>query len=387
MTDLRFETSDGEYLHLEGADGTTYRLLIDDGVRRALRKDVATEQDALKISPRDIQLEVRAGLSIDDIVAKTGATFEYVEKFAAPVLAELAHVVSSAQSVRITMAGDRYSETTQVEFGTVIATRLAGLGIVSSTWSAKKSDNGGWQVHCHYDQQVATWAFDPKKLALSPENENAISLSTQQSLTDGPVPKLRPVVITSGDIAQTQLISPEDLPTPPVLRSVSTATQTPSAAEVEETAIAPAAPEAKTSTDGPATVVPGGADDLSHTANLLDALRKRRLDRELGTTEGSATAVDEQPITTTGFVPPFGAETRTVEPAGALAAQTESGFEEESGFEAETGFEAEIEPEVAAEFDSFVEEPVTEELKPKKPGRTSMPSWDEIVFSTKTDED
>ncbi|MEY4391281.1 MAG: hypothetical protein RLZZ400_1024, partial [Actinomycetota bacterium] len=107
MVELRLESSDGEYLVLESPDGNSYRLLIDEGLRKAVRRESVSPDDSNRISPRDIQLEVRAGVSIDELATKTGASLEYLEKFAAPVIDELAHVVKSALSVRITMAGDR----------------------------------------------------------------------------------------------------------------------------------------------------------------------------------------------------------------------------------------------------------------------------------------
>ena len=398
MTDLRFESSDGEYLLLEGADGTSYRLLIDDGVRRAIRRDVVTDADAAKVSPREIQLEIRAGLTIEDIVAKTGASFDYVEKFAAPVIDELAHITSSALSVRITMAGDRYSETTQVEFGDVIANRLATAGVVNYTWTVRKSDNGGWQLHCNYGDKIATWAFDPRKLALTPENENAISLSTQQSLTDGPIPKLRPVVVTDHIDGATNSQPTEVISTPaapaveepaasPFLRSVAPVAQTP----VAETAAAPVAPAAQVTTPSAAPAVTAAASAapaneapaLSETANLLDALRKRRLERE-GVTERP------EPVTSGFIVPSFDDDTFEDE------ATQESAYEDELSQEIEV--ESTITAPVTVIHDNYTdadtqaielpaEEEVVEEAKPKKPGRTSMPSWDQIVFSTKPEDE
>jgi len=387
MSDLRFESSDGEYLHLESADGTSYRLLIDDGVRRAIRRDVINEQDSVKISPRDIQLEIRAGVSLEDLVAKTGASFEYVEKFAAPVIDELAHIVKSALSVRITMAGDRYSDTTQVEFGDVIANRLAATGDVNYSWSARRSDNGGWQLHCRYGDNVATWAFDPRKLALSPENENAISLSTQQSLTDGPIPKLRPVVITGNPEAAAPAPEAEPVAKAPVTELISIVTQqaaTPAVAPQSVASVEPSSvvqgnftqdlgktaefegvvPFGRESSQEPAPASQS-TEDLANTADLLDALRRRRLERERETLES-----------TSGFVPPV-----IDEPISREAAAEE--FDSFTDELPEGGNEQEVEAEVSIAVDTQVDE----EAKPKKPGRASMPSWDSIVFSQKNDDE
>jgi len=394
MSELRYLSTDGDYLLLEASDGTQYRLLIDESVRKAARREVVSEGDAAKISPRDIQLEVRSGVSVEDLAAKTGASLEYVQKFAAPVIDELAHVVSSALSVRITMAGDRYSETTQVEFGEVIANRLAATGVVQYVWTARKTDNGGWQLQCKFGDTLANWAFDPRKLALAPENEVAVQLSTQQSLTDGPLPKLRPVADNTGA---------SDLPA-----AVSSRAPEATVAAASSTS-APLAPVTQTSTpvattisepDSPATVanpvvrltsvesssqsitedlgstaefdgvVPFGRTgapapasepaDLANTADLLDALRKRRLSREEDLSKDDPETAPGLGATQAIELPTFTPATKTVEE---VAEQAES-----FGQETETAAEEDI------------------RIAPKR-GRSSMPSWDEIVFSTKTDDE
>ncbi|MFM5905433.1 MAG: septation protein SepH, partial [Micrococcales bacterium] len=218
MQDLRVHSVDGDYLVLQGSDGATFRVLIDEDLRRAARRESITETDSAIISPRDIQLEIRAGFSIDELAAKTGASIEYIQKFAAPVIDELAHVVSSALSVRITIAGDRYNDTAQVEFGELISNRLAAMGVAQFSWSSKRTDNGGWQLNCRFDDSVAAWAFDPRKLSLSPENELAIQLSTQQTITDGPISKLRPVLEAAPKTQPVRVVeveSSDEVPTSP----------------------------------------------------------------------------------------------------------------------------------------------------------------------------
>ena len=50
MSELRYLSTDGDYLLLEAADGTQYRLLIDESVRKAARREVVSEGDAAKIA-------------------------------------------------------------------------------------------------------------------------------------------------------------------------------------------------------------------------------------------------------------------------------------------------------------------------------------------------
>lgn len=403
MADLRLDSTDGEYLVLSGADGETHRLLIDESLRKAVRREAFSSADTEGLSPREIQLEIRAGVTIEELAQKTGASLDYIEKFAAPVVDELLHVVRRALSVRITMAGDRYSETTQAEFGDVIANRLASQGVVNQAWSARKSDNGGWQISCRFGDSHATWAFDPRKLTISPENELAVSLSTQQSLTDAPIPRLRPVVATSVEAAAATP-SPAVSPPPQEAKSVVTPVAEPAFAPEPTFLIAPdeasepdfpedhIAPVTSITADLGKTVdfegvvefgrdsMPApesaGTADLTNTADLLDALRRRRIEREQDVLSAATGVIDivvepeaepeieiPEPAAapaTSGFIPTF------AEPVQSVDSEDFDGVDEPA-------------PETAAVD-------VVEAEKPKKSGRASMPSWDEIVFNTRSDD-
>jgi hypothetical protein len=159
------------------------------------------------------------------------------------------------------------------------------------------------------------------------------------------------------------------------LRSVAPVAETPAAlaAPVVASAVTPVAPAA------PASEAPA----LSETANLLDALRKRRLERE-GVTERP------EPVTSGFIAPSFDDDTFEEE------ATQESAYEDELSQEIEA--ESTITAPVTVIHDNYTdadtqaielpaEEEVVEEAKPKKPGRTSMPSWDQIVFSTKPEDE
>jgi hypothetical protein len=449
MADLRLESTDGEYLVLESPDGTTFRLLIDEALRKAVRRETVSANDSNLISPRDIQLEVRSGVTIEELAQKTGASLEYIEKFAAPVIDELAHVVSSALSVRITMAGDRYNETTQVEFGEVVANRLATNGIVQHSWAARKSDNHGWQLHCSYGDNRATWAFDPRKLLLSPENELAIQLSTQQSLTDGPIPRLRPVLdvaaqsapsaphATEADASEadaSEAGASETIavfeptfaqPVPPVspisvvrvvedidaadeaadefdlsatvaIETVSESTSANQTRDLGDTAdFEGVVPFGRVTSQPEASDAASAPVDLTNTADLLDALRKRRIERErdaLAATTGSISIVPEPAADFSESLDEAPAIDFSFEPEAASVA-------DEPEYDSFDSFDEPAEERVEEDFteganDSYNGAVTAEttpidvvEEKPKKPGRSSMPSWDEIVFNTRHDED
>lgn len=322
MKDIKFLGTDGDFLLLESSEGQRFRLLVDDLLRRSIKGDNQHRLDAPSISPREIQEEIRVGRTIADIIASSGATEEYIRKFAQPVLDELDHAVLNALTVRLEIAGDRFNEPTAREFGEIIKSRLAASGAGIERWSAMKAPEHGFYIYCQFElngeTKKATWSYDPKRLSLAPENEVAISLSSAERLTHT-APKLRPVAPAPTGITE-NLADTIDL-----ARTLPT-------------------------TSAPLVSVPDKVEEpaMSETADLLDALRKKRNLRE------SVEELEPHPSTEGLRVVPLPVE--------------------------DIADVAEIEPEPTPA-------PVTNDqpTSPKR-GRASIPSWDEIVFGTKTDD-
>ena len=331
MKDIKFLGADGDFLLLETAEGVRYRLLVDETVRRASRGEAQSQLDVPTLSPREIQEEIRVGRSIADIIAASGAPEEYIRKFAQPVLDELNHAVLIALTVRLEIAGDRFNEPSAREFGDIIKSRLAASGAGIERWSALKAPDQGFFIYCEFElggeTKKAIWSYNPKRLALSPENDVAISLSSQDRLATQ-APRLRPVATEPTSITES-LGQTVDL-----VRSIPAAAAplNTSASEPEESVI-------------------------SETADLLDALRKKRSERE------SVDQLDPHP-STEGL--------RIVE---YIPEPIEPEEERESTF-----FESEDEPEPTPA-------PVRDDsTSAPKRGRASIPSWDQIVFGTKTED-
>lgn len=335
MIELRFLRTDGDFIVLENSEGETFRVAIDEPVRRAARRDSAAPQSTGNLSPREIQDEVRSGTGIAELAAKTGASIDYIEKFAAPVLDELAHVVQTALSVRITVAGDRYSETAQVEFGSLILERLSASGYANVTWSSSKPEFGDWRVTCDLGDTHATWVFDLKKLSLSPDNELAVQLSATQSFADSPIPKLKAM---PAQPANPQV--PDTSAVPAAFAKPKNSQPENATGDLGDTLeFDGVIPFGRTKPAEPAEPTMG--ENLANTADLLDALRKKRLERE---------AIE--------------AETQVVPELETEAEATQV-----------------IETPVAAE----PVEPAEVESKPAKKGRAAVPSWNDIVFGTRPD--
>jgi hypothetical protein len=320
MKDIRFLGSDGDFLLLEDSEGQKFRLLLDQPLRSAIKNEAPQTLDQPRLSPREIQEEIRVGRSIEDIVQASGAPVDYVMKFAQPVLDELNHAVLNALTVRLEVPGDRFNNPTTREFGEIIKARLASSGAGIEKWSAMKAPEHGFYIYCEYEldsrQNKATWLYDPKRLALIPENEAAISLSSGDRIAT-PAPKLRTVQTPASDFTSNLADTVE------IVRDLPQVVPVP----IETVTAPPAA--------------------ISDTADLLEALRKKRNEREMLEEQEQAPQTDFLSV-----VPDF------------------------------------------EEQESFAEEDVNQdpqEIAPSAPpaskrGRASIPSWDEIVFGTKTED-
>lgn len=320
MKDIRFLGSDGDFLLLEDSEGQKFRLLLDQPLRSAIRNDVPQMLDQPRLSPREIQEEIRVGRSIEDIVQASGAPVDYVMKFAQPVLDELNHAVLNALTVRLEVPGDRFNNPTTREFGEIIKARLAASGAGIEKWSAMKAPEHGFYIYCEYEldnrQFKATWLYDPKRLALIPENEAAISLSSGDRIAT-PAPKLRPVQTPASEFTSSLADTVEIVHDPPQASPVLT-----------EQSTAP-------------------SELISDTADLLEALRKKRNERETFEDSDSAPQTDFLSI-----VPDF---------------------EEQETF---------VEEDISQDPPE-----ITQDAPPaNRRGRASIPSWDEIVFGTKTED-
>src|SRR5690554_732068 len=97
---------DGEHLVVAGADGSRLRLRIDEALRAAVRRD-RPQLEQLRahsmgvLPPREIQAQIRAGMTAEELVATAGLTLDQVRRFEGPVLAERAFVAQQARATRV----------------------------------------------------------------------------------------------------------------------------------------------------------------------------------------------------------------------------------------------------------------------------------------------
>lgn len=338
MDELRVIGVESGALIVASDEGTRYRVAIDDVLQSRLRQASPDPGAARKLSPKEIQAHIRGGMSAEDVAAITGAPLEYVQRFEGPVLAEREFVVESALGVPVQLAGETDPFGAGTTFGSVIRRRLADAHAIGERWASWKEDGTGWIVKLTFVAETverdARWSFDPKKSALAPLNQEAIALSQQGDLPAGLVPRLRAVPIDeqpdaarfdSGAFA----VESDATETGPLLEPV------PYGRVAEPIEATPA--------------------KKNQTADLLEALRKRRGERDPMDPDADAELAGR---TTTGTVRLIDVplDGGGGDPMDALRTKPTA---RETGSQGRRGSK----------------------------GRQSMPSWDEIVFGARGEDD
>lgn len=360
MQDLKVIGVENGALLVAADDGTRYRIAIDEVLQSKLRQNVPEPGAGKKLAPREIQAHIRSGMSAQDVASITGVPLDYIQKFEGAILAEREFVVSSALAVAVHTAADT-GPLSGSTFGTVIRERLYDLGAVDERWASWKEIGGGWIVKLAFTAEEiehdARWRFDPKKAALSPLNSEAITLSQQGEATGVLIPRLRAVGDDERTPDQTRFDSgaftdrelAERGATAPLHESVPYGRLADAPQGVSDAAINRA---------------PAEVEVESHqTADLLEALRRRRGERE------AANFVDDAAST----YPATGA-IRIVDVPMPLFAEEPSPFSPEGSRHDDTP-------------GNTAPQPTAFNSRQAKKGRASMPSWDDIVFGARADDE
>ncbi|MBC7591608.1 MAG: DUF3071 domain-containing protein, partial [Salinibacterium sp.] len=263
MQDLRVIGVESGALLVAADDGTRYRIPIDEMMQSKLRQSVPDPGSGPRLSPREIQAHIRSGMSAQDVASITGASFEYIQRFEGPVLAEREFVVQSALGVPVKATADTDPMSQGRNFGTVIRERLHDLGAIDERWASWKDPETGWIVKLSFTAKEidhdARWSFDPKKQSLSPLNGEAVTLSQQGEAGGSMMPRLRAVSEPDSDASRFDS----------------------GAFALSESQQLSSQPHST----GPVSITRGRIDDQgqgpqNQTSDLLEALRRRRGERE-----------------------------------------------------------------------------------------------------------
>lgn len=411
VQDLTITGVENTTLLLTSEDGAAYRVTVDEVMLAKLRQSANVAGAGRKLAPRDIQAHIRSGMSAQDVAAITGAPLEYIQKFEGPVLAEREYVVTAALNVAVHTAMESDPLSGGSTFGTVIRERLYDLSAVNERWASWKEVGGGWIVKLAFtaDQidHDARWGFEPRKAALFPLNNEAIALSQQGEMSTPLVPRLRAVGdlermpdqsrFDSGAFTENELGRQQGLSRPQDLAHVESLPY--GRLDDAPTALSDAAINR-------APVI--GEIESNQTADLLEALRRRRGERESALfsddDESSSHPSTGHPSTghpSTGTIrlvdiPLRDQSGRDQSRDGDSVTQMQPTQIQPSGRRGSSGTKPTTAAQDAALRDAAADEladtaPQPTVLHPRgtstRKNRATMPSWDEIVFGARSEED
>ncbi|HEX3826646.1 MAG TPA: septation protein SepH [Sporichthyaceae bacterium] len=205
MQDLRLVAANerGSHLVLRSTEGEKYVVTIDERLRAAVGGDRSRSGPpaagaGIDLRPREIQAQIRAGASAEEIAQAAGMSLERVRRFEGPVLAEREHVAQLAQRSTVRRPG---LDTRPTSLGDSINERLALMGICADglLWDSWLAEDGRWVVQVAYRQedrvQIARYRYDLRARSVVAENDEARWLTGERIERPQPatfVPRLTP---------------------------------------------------------------------------------------------------------------------------------------------------------------------------------------------------
>jgi hypothetical protein len=178
------------------------------------------------ITPREIQVRVRAGEPPETIATEFGMPLERVMRFAAAVLDERIRIAEEARRARARRSGTD-SEGKLVQFGEAVDERFRAHGINPDTvsWDARRREDGEWFVAARWrggeDTHTAEWLFSRTSRTVSPLDDTAGDLLSDRPIRPtAPVEAPRPTLVAAPPLVPGVVVFPPmpDAETGPVPR-------------------------------------------------------------------------------------------------------------------------------------------------------------------------
>ena len=218
-----------------GARSGSYTLVLDDALAQAvddMRERKAEEAEAAGIGRSDrtesrlpigeIQARLRRGRSLKDVAKDAGVDQEWVERFAAPVFAEQAQVISRVQGIYYKRARLGPSG---LRVGDAVRRNLAERGVVMSpaefgdAWRTHQRPDGRWIVTFtfHYRGAAKTLKFEVRPSGDIVATDQLTAQIAYITPPKKPKPRPRPTPVLADDAtAKRAVVTTGFRPDPPV---------------------------------------------------------------------------------------------------------------------------------------------------------------------------
>ncbi|WP_194947993.1 septation protein SepH [Actinomyces trachealis] len=193
MIDLELLGANGDAIVMTDPKGQRYKLIIDDALRAAVRRDrpaaldsPSTAETGKALTPREIQTLLRSGATAEEVAATTGLSIEHVHRFEGPVLAERSWAVDQARACRIGWEKD------SPVLGELVVDRLAtrGVGPEMLEWDAVREGRAPWEVLLTFvqgaEEKQARWVLDLSSRAVTALDDEARWLTEAASAVRRP---------------------------------------------------------------------------------------------------------------------------------------------------------------------------------------------------------
>lgn len=370
---------DGEHLVLDSADGTRFLLAIDQNLRTSISKArrVLPKRNLSGdgvYGPRDIQERFRQGATVEEVVEESGWDADRVRRYEWPIVAERAHIITAARNVMISPA--RRGEETAQSLDDHVA-RIAekyGFNESATDWNTFQQESGSWTISVDFmladDVKAslphsvifpARWSYNPANQSLYASNESAYFLmGKDEDLTDTPIPG---IAVHENE--------EKSSPAPAQVTSSPLGARTASSSPVKSE---PASSERPSATRGMATVRERKLADLLERARSSTPHAPVSNPQDI---QGSQSSVSGHHFETAHVTVDTPVDSSAPSHGRQFAASSADGSESSA-----QPHHATVSP---ASEDTHSETHGAEEEqapspKPTRSKRTSVPSWDDIIF-------
>ncbi|HYS32157.1 MAG TPA: septation protein SepH [Streptosporangiaceae bacterium] len=202
MQELRLVavSEDGSYavLVVPGRSGR-FALPIDERLRTVARGQFSRlAQYEIEVEsplrPKEIQDRIRAGETAEEIADAAGLPVDRIRRFEGPVLAEREFKAKEAQRATVRSRGEGGPGP---RLGEIVTERLSDSGANTDEvdWDSRKRPDGNWQVQLAYTvagrMHLAEWVYDPRSKHVTPDDDEAVRLCLSEAEWPEPRPAAR----------------------------------------------------------------------------------------------------------------------------------------------------------------------------------------------------